>query len=56
MPPPIATLSRRSRIQAIWPSERPSMALAPAPCSTASGAASADVSSGAVIGKGSPDT
>ncbi len=27
MPPPIATLSRRSRIQAICPSDRPSMAL-----------------------------
>ena len=27
MPPAMATLSRRSRIQAIWPSERPSIAL-----------------------------
>ena len=26
MPPAMATLSRLSRVQAIWPSERPSMA------------------------------
>src|SRR5215831_9803404 len=57
MPPAMATLSRRSRIQAIWPSDRPSIALAPAPSSTDSGAAaSVDTSSGAVIGSHSPDT
>src|SRR3954470_13181112 len=40
MPPPSATLSRLSRIQAIWPRERPSIALASTPPRTASGCAS----------------
>ncbi len=41
MPPPIATRSRRSRIHAICPSERPSMAFRPTPEGAASGAVSA---------------
>src|ERR1039458_3544617 len=50
MPPAIATLSRRSRSQAIWPSDRPSMASLLTPLSTASGAAAAvEDSIGAVI-------
>src|SRR5215469_16680572 len=45
--PPIAALSRRNRNHAIRPSDRPSMAALPAPSSTASGAASGVISSGA---------
>src|SRR5258708_35160104 len=51
-PPAIATLSRRRRIQAIWPRERPSIAWPPTLASTASGTASAlvgETSIGAVI-------
>lgn len=51
-PPATATLSRLKRVQAIWPSERPSIFLASTPSSTASGCASACdpvVSMGAVI-------
>src|SRR5258708_8623173 len=51
-PPAIATLSRRRRIHAIWPRERPSIALPPTLASTASRTASAAVgetSIGAVI-------
>ena len=50
-PPPMATLSRRRRSQAIWPSERPSI-LVPMPAVTASGeaeAAASVTSIGAVI-------
>ena len=55
-PPAMATLSRRSRIQAIWPSDRPSMASPLTPASTFSGATSPETgtSSGAAIRRRSP--
>ncbi len=50
IPPPIATLSRFSRIHAIWPSDRPSIASPPTPSRIASGAALSEViSSGAAM-------
>ena len=49
-PLPIATLSRFSRIHAIWPSERPSIASPLTPARIASGAADSGViSSGAAM-------
>ena len=55
IPPAIATLSRFSRIHAIWPSDRPSIASPLTPSRIASGAAASGViSSGAAIWAVSP--